>query len=143
MNGMNNKLQSFIQGYLECFKHYDIKTLQKYYCLPCTLSTPDKLVLVTTNEKFEQEFLQIFTQLKQANTVEFRFSNISYTKVNNEFITLGGHWVFINDQQETFAEFFACYHLLKENDNIKIVNVISHEVENTVTFTEKLVLEQE
>lgn len=140
---MNNTLQSFIQGYLKCFKHYDIKALQNFYHLPCTLSTPDKLVQVTTNEKFEQEFLQIFTQLKQANTAQFRFSNISYTKVSNTFITLGGHWIFINDQQETFAEFFACYHLLKENDNIKIVNVISHEVENTVTFAEELVLEQE
>ncbi|GHF01596.1 ketosteroid isomerase family protein [Thalassotalea profundi] len=140
---MKQQLKSFIQNYISCFTQYDVKTLQNFYQLPCTLSTPDKLVLITSSEEFEEEFRQIFTQLKEANTAKFSFKDISFTQVNEAIIMLGGHWTFKDTKQDIFADFFACYHLVKENNKLNIVNVMSHEVENTVTFDEQLVLVQE
>ncbi|MBB6542253.1 hypothetical protein [Thalassotalea piscium] len=140
---IEEKLAVFFQGYITCFKDYDIDNLKKYYQLPCTLSTPDKLILVQSTEAFMQEFSEIFMQLKNANTNDFNFSQITYTEVNNALTVVGGQWTFINDQQEVFAAFFACYHILAENNSFKIVNVMSHEVENSVTFAEKLTLSEE
>ncbi|XQW86518.1 hypothetical protein ACOYR1_07295 [Thalassotalea piscium] len=136
---LKQRLQRFCQGYVQCFKHYDIKTLQNYYQIPCTLSMPDNLILVSSEKIFEQEFLQIYTQLKDAGTTDFSFSDISYTQVNESLTLLGGKWRFFNSEQEIFAEFFACYHLFQEENKIIIVNVMSHEVDHSVTFTEKLV----
>ena len=140
---MKHQLKQFIQRYIACFAEYDLTTLQRFYQLPCTLSTPDKLVLVASTNDFEEEFSQIFAQLKEAQTAAFSFNEISFTQVSDSMIILGGHWRFKNAAQEPFAEFFACYHLIKKNDKLTIVNVMSHQVENAITFAEKLVLEQE
>lgn len=138
-----HKLQAFLQGYIQCFREYDLNALKTYYQLPCTLSTPEKLVLVTTDTEFEQEFSQIFTQLQEANTTALSFTDVSYTKITDAVATLGGQWRFICDQKTVFAEFFACYQLIEQNNKITIVNVMSHEIDNRVTFSHALALTPE
>ena len=131
------QLSNFINQYTHCFKTYDLNALKNHYKLGCTLSTPDKLVLIETETDFACEFEQIFTQLKAANTANFLFSNISYTRLNTSTIVLGGTWVFSNNLKEAFAEFYACYHLIKENEKIKIISVVSHDISNAIVFAEK------
>jgi hypothetical protein len=47
-------------------------------------------------------------------------------------------WDFIDGQGQVFADFTAFYHVVDINDTLKIINVISHELESSLTLAKPL-----
>ena len=47
-------------------------------------------------------------------------------------------WDFIDGQGQVFADFTAIYHVLNDEGTLKIMNVISHELDSSLTLPEPL-----
>jgi len=61
-----DKIEKLFNEYLQAFLCYDLTHVSQCYQIPCTLSTPDKIVVITEPLMFEQEFNAIFEQLQSA-----------------------------------------------------------------------------
>jgi hypothetical protein len=128
------KIVRLFNAYITAFKQYNLNDVVEFYHLPCTLHTPDKLVLLENEAECIKELENIFTQLKQANTRDILVSNASYTLVTDSVLLACVNWTFINEQGETFADFCAIYHLILIDNQLKIINVVSHELDNSITL---------
>ncbi len=125
---------SLFKNYLAAFKRYDLDEVAKCYHLPCTLHTPDKVVLLKDSNTCKQEFDDIFTQLQQAKTSDIIARKASYSLVTQRLFLVSVDWEFIDEQGEIFADFCAVYHLVLVNGGLKIINVVSHELSNSLTL---------
>ena len=65
---LTDKIETLFNQYINAFSAYDIEQVRACYHLPCTLHTPDKVVLIENDADFDQEFSSIFNGLKAANT---------------------------------------------------------------------------
>ena len=145
------KLQQLFRQYQYAFMHYDMDELQQCYHLPCTLNTPDKILLIKSENDFLQEFDAIFTQLKSAQTSNIVAKQCSFEQISQQLYLVCIAWDFIDGHGEVFADFAAIYHVLdcKHNINeiessairkntVKIINVVSHELDSALTLSEQL-----
>jgi hypothetical protein len=131
------QIETLFDHYLAAFNAYDLDAVVACYHLPCTLHTPDKIVLVKSIDDCRQELNDIFTQLKQANTVKIMAGNASYMSINDDLLLACIDWTFIDEQGQIFADFCAYYHLSILNNTEKklaIVNVVSHELTNSLSL---------
>ncbi len=128
------ELDNLFQAYISAFKHYDLSAVQTCYQLPCTLHTPDKIAYIANNASFKQEFDDIFTVLRHANTEEIIATKASYSLAANDSIDVCIDWAFVDDTKEVFADFCAFYHLVKVAEQYKIISVVSHDLSNSVTL---------
>ena len=128
------QIEHLFDNYLTAFKNYDLDAVVACYHLPCTLHTPDKIVLVNNDDDCRQEFADIFTQLKQASTSKIIARKASYLAVTEQLLLACVDWDFINEQSEVFADFCAYYHIVESSDEqkLKIINVVSHELSNSL-----------
>ena len=129
------QIKTLFDHYLAAFSAYDLDAVVACYHLPCTLHTPDKIVLVESIDDCRQELDDIFTQLKQANTAKIVAKKASYMSINNDLLLACIDWVFIDEQAQVFADFCAYYHLSTLNrpeQKLAIVNVVSHELVNSL-----------
>lgn len=126
------KVVRLFKAYITAFKQYNLNDVVDFYHLPCTLHTPDKLVLLKNKAECTQEIEDIFTQLKQANTRDILVSKASYALVTESVLLACVNWTFVDEQGETFADFCAIYHLMLINNQLKIINVVSHELDNSI-----------
>ena len=132
------KLQELFKRYQNAFIHYDINEVSNCYHLPCTLNTPDKVVLLTSQSDCQQEFGAIFTQLKDAKTSDIIAKRASFEQISKQVYLVCIDWDFIDGQGQVFADFTAIYHVLDNDDTLRIINVISHELDSSLTLTESL-----
>ncbi len=132
------KLQQLFKQYQNAFLQYDLDKLSSCYHLPCTLNTPDKIVLLSSQADCQQEFGAIFTQLKEASTSDIIAQQATFQQVSEQLYLVCIDWGFIDGQGQVFADFAAIYHVLNTGDTLKIVNVVSHELESSLTLTESL-----
>ena len=132
------KLQKLFKHYQEAFLTYNIEEVINCYHLPCTLNTPDKIVLLANQSDCEKEFSEIFTQLKTVDTSNIIANKASYMQVSEQLYLVCIDWDFIDGQGQVFADFAAVYHVLDSEDSLKIINVISHELESSLTLAEPL-----
>ena len=137
---IENKLQQLFQQYLSAFRNYDLDGVTQCYHLPCTLNTPDNLLFINSEQQCQQEFLAIFSQLKEANTQKVIAQKANYQMVSDNICLVCIDWVFIDDNEQVFADFAAVYHVLLLNDSIKIINVASHELCNTLMLEHSFTL---
>jgi len=141
-NMLKQKLETLFEQYLNAFENYDLENVCACYHLPCTLNTPDKIVLVNDIEQCKQEFNDIFSQLQQANTGKIVARKASYMKLDENLILACVDWDFIDDKEQVFADFSAFYHIsIKCADSaeetiqeLKIINVVSHELSNSISL---------
>lgn len=133
-----DKLQNLFKQYQKAFLAYDIKGVMRCYHLPCTLNTPEKVVLLANESDCHQEFSAIFTQLKSVATSNVLAKKASYMKVSAQLYLVCIDWDFIDGQGHVFADFAAIYHVLDIDGTFKIMNVTSHELESSLTLTEPL-----
>jgi len=134
------KIVSLFKDYLTAFKRYDLDKVAACYHLPCTLHTPDKVVLLKDSKACMQEFGDIFTQLQQAETSDIVARKASYSLVTENLLFASVDWEFIDGQGEVFADFCAIYHLALIDNELKIINVVSHELSNSLTLDYPFVL---
>jgi len=128
---------------LKAFVGYDLNSVCACYQLPCTLNTPDKIVLLTDVEQCKKEFNEIFTQLQQANTSKIVAQKASFMQINAHLLLACIDWEFLDGTNQTFADFSAFYHIsIVTSDSsevakqeLKIMNVVSHELANSISLT--------
>ncbi|TMM46512.1 hypothetical protein [Colwellia ponticola] len=134
----NIQLTALFKQYQKAFLAYDIDALSDCYHLPCTLNTPDKVVLLANLSDCHEEFTTIFTQLKQAKTSNIIAKQACFEKISKQVYLVCIDWDFIDGQGDVFADFTAIYHVLDDGGILKIINVISHELDSSLTLTEPL-----
>lgn len=133
-------IENLFNDYLMAFKSYNLDSVVKCYHLPCTLNTPDKVVLLTSIAACRQEFADIFAQLKEAKTSKIIARKASYSLITENLLLAAIDWEFIDEQGEIFADFCAIYHLTLVNSELKIINVVSHDLSNSLTLAHELTL---
>jgi hypothetical protein len=137
VNVSTQQIETLFDHYLAAFSNYDLDAVVACYHLPCTLHTPDKIVLVNNIDDCRQEFNGIFTQLKQANTAKITAEKASYMAINDNLLLACVDWTFIDEQGQIFADFCAYYHISILNNTeqkLAIVNVVSHELTNSLSL---------
>ncbi len=132
------KIEQLFKQYQKAFINYDIDEVISCYHLPCTLNTPDKIVLLSSKSDCQQEFGAIFSQLKEANTSNVIAKKASYQQMSEQLYLVCIDWDFIAGQGQVFADFAAIYHVLDTVDGLKIINVVSHELESSLTLAKPL-----
>jgi hypothetical protein len=132
------KLEQLFKRYQDAFLQYDLEGVSRCYHLPCTLNTPDKIVLLSTQADCDEEFGTIFTQLKEANTSNIIAKKASFAQVSKQLYLVCIDWDFIDGQRQVFADFTAIYHVLDNEGTLKVINVISHELDNSLALAEPL-----
>lgn len=137
---LKEKLEKLFSLYLAGFKKYDIEAVSECYHLPCTLHTHDRVVLLSEPAEFNREFDNIFAQLKLANTQNIVATRASYVNLTESLVLVCVDWDFINNQQEIFADFSAFYHVVVENDQASIVNVVSQDLSSSKTLAYPLTI---
>ena len=122
------------QAIEELFQHYiqNMSAIQQCYQLPCTLHTPDKVVLITNDKAFEKEFLDIFTILSHAKISQFLPLKSSFSKLKDDVILACVDWQFIGPNEEVFTDFSAFYHLVLTKRQWHIFNVVSQELSQSI-----------
>lgn len=132
------KLKQLFKHYQKAFLHYDIDALSCCYHLPCTLNTPDKIVLLSNLSDCHEEFDTVFTQLKQAKTSDIIAKQACFEQISKQLYLVCIDWDFIDGQGQVFADFTAIYHVLDNEGVLKIINVTSHELDSSLTLTAPL-----
>jgi hypothetical protein len=128
------KVVSLFKGYLDAFKTYDLGKVASCYHLPCTLHTPDKVALLKDSKSCLKEFSDIFEQLQQAKTSDIIARKASYSLITENLLFVSVDWEFIDGQGDIFADFCAIYHLVLIGDELKIINVVSHDLSNSLSL---------
>jgi len=131
------QIENLFNQYLTAFSAYDLDAVVACYHTPCTLHTPDKIVLVNSIDDCRQALNDIFTQLKQANTAKIVARSASYMSINDDLLLACVDWDFIDEQGQVFADFCAYYHISIVNSakqELAIVNVVSHELVNSLSL---------
>lgn len=136
------KLKSFFEQYIKAVAHYDLLLVRQCYLLPCTLNTPESVVLLADEHIFIDTFEKIFSQLKNADITGFKVSNISYQHIKHDLLLVNIDWQFIQRDNTLFTAFSAIYHIVLHNDEYKIVNVISQELSQGLVLENLLELKQ-
>ncbi|TPH14633.1 ketosteroid isomerase family protein [Litorilituus lipolyticus] len=137
---IENTLQQLFQQYLSAFRVYDLAGVTDCYHIPCTLNTPDNLVLIDSEEKCQQEFLAIFEQLKQANTQKIVAQKVSYQAMTPSVSLVCIDWVFFDNNEQIFADFSAVYHVESVGSSHKIINVASHDLTHSLNLAHSFTL---
>jgi len=130
------EIQQLFKRYQEAFINYDIDELSSCYHLPCTLNTPEQMTLLTSDDDCQKEFGTIFSQLKDANINSVTSKQASFLKMSEQLYLVCIEWDFIDEQGEVFADFAAVYHVLDNDNALKIVNVTSHDLECSLSLPE-------
>ena len=125
-------IEQLFQGYLKAFQQQNIAATQQCYQLPCTMHTPDKVVLIDNDNIFEREFLDIFTILSHAEIKRFVALKASFSSLSENLILACVDWQFIGPKDEVFTDFCAFYHLALSEGQWRIFNVVSQELSQSV-----------
>lgn len=135
---VEQQLTNLFHQYLAAFEQYDLKALHHCYHLPCTLHTPDKIAFLKDEEHFNQEIADIFLLLKNANIKRIKMLKASYSLISKHSINVCVDWAFIDDNDNVFADFTAFYQLECIEQQYKIINVVSHDLTNSITLDKDL-----
>lgn len=137
---LEQALIKLFKNYIIAFEHCDLKAARACYHLPCTLHTPDKIAYLANSESFNQEFKDIFTVLTHANTKKIIPTAASYNHADDSSIDICVDWAFVDDNDEVFADFSAFFHVVKIDEQFKIMSVVSHDLSNSIELALPLAL---
>lgn len=140
LSGKAQQLTRFYQDYIQAFAIANVSAVADCYQLPCVLSTPEKLLLLDSEESFREEFNGIFAMLSEHNITGFKASNASYQHINNALTLVKIDWRFYDQDNQLFSEFTAIYHLSYRQEIYRIVNVISHDMCQIADLSHELTL---
>jgi len=136
----NEQLENLFQEYISAFKQYDLSAVQLCYQLPCSLHTPEKIAYLHNSDSFTQEFKDIFTVLQHAKTENIIATQASYNQSVGTSLDVCIDWAFIDSKNEVFADFTAFYHVIKVEQDLKILSVVSHDLSNSIALPFKLAI---
>ena len=142
-NNISQSLVVLFKRYIKAFERFDASLALSCYKVPCSLSTPDDLKVLTSTATLVDEFSAIFSQLKEFGFAHVAASKASYQIVDSNLVMVAVHWQFFDQNQTMFTDFTALYHVLTCEDELKITNVISHEASHYVPLIENLTIHRE
>lgn len=125
-------IEQLFQRYLTAFHQQNMADTRKCYQLPCTLHTPDKVVLIDSDKSFEREFIDIFTVLSHAKITRFVALKASFSVLSEKLILACVDWQFIDSEETVFTDFTAFYHLALNGGQWQIFNVVSQELSQSI-----------
>ncbi len=131
-------IEQLFQRYVAAFHQQNMADIQRCYQLPCTLHTPDRVVLIDSAKAFAGEFIDIFTVLNHANIVRFIALKASFSHLNDKLILACVDWQFIDANEQVFTDFSAFYHLAMEDGQWRIFNVVSQELSRSIELNTPL-----
>jgi len=134
------QLHTLFKDYFQAFITKNVDKVLDCYQLPCTLATPERLVFLADEKQAQHEFSQIFTWLAQAKVEHIEAGSASYTYLNDSITLVNIYWFFLDQNKHVIADFAALYHVIKTNDQLKIFQVISHEIESSIQLSFPLTL---
>ncbi len=137
---ITTKLQQLFQQYIKAFQQFDLQSVVDCYAFPCTLTTPDKIVLLKSSTDAEDEFTNIFSWMKQDNASQIGVISASYHEYSSNLAVANIHWQFQGEQNQILAEFAALYHIDITGKYAKIMHVVSHEIDSSVDLEKKLTI---
>jgi len=129
-------IEQLFQRYLTAFHQQNMVDTRKCYQLPCTLHTPDKVVLIDSDKVFEREFLDIFTVLSHAKITRFVALKASFSVLSENLMLACIDWQFIDSEGEVFTDFSAFYHLALHDEQWQIFNVVSQELSQSIALND-------
>ncbi|QOL25248.1 hypothetical protein LP316_13235 [Thalassotalea sp. LPB0316] len=122
-----NNLGQLFQAYVRAFEHFDVDAAMACYQVPCSLSTPDDLKILSNNSALANEFTDIFGQLQNLGFTRVEAKQASFEPLNSTLVLVIIHWQFFDNNNQMFTDFTALYHLVGQGDKLQISNVISHQ----------------
>ena len=137
---LKQQIERLFSAYLAAFNKANIGAMRNCYALPCTLSTPDELKLIDNDSGFEQAFIDIFQQLQSAQVTKIKASKASFTELNNSLVSAVVDWQFYNNNQQLFTEFTALYQIAKIDGCWAIINVVSHDIGQSVKLSNSFII---
>ena len=140
---IEKQLSLFFNQYLQAFAQLSIPQVRTCYQLPCTLSSPDNVILLADENSFTNEFSNIYTMLKTEHINGFKASNMMFDKINEQTYVVSIDWQFLTETNNLFAEFKAIYHLTFEQQRFKIFNVISQDIGQKISLSQAFTLTEE
>lgn len=126
---ISQALQSLFKHYVAAFEQFNVAQAMSCYRSPCSLSTPDNLKVLNDEVQLKAEFEDIFSQLKGLGFKKVIAEKASYSKVTDELTLVNVLWQFFDENNQMFTDFTALYHVAGQEDDLSIVNVISHEAQ--------------
>lgn len=139
---IEDKLITLFRRYLSGFRQQDISAVQACYLVPCTLSTPDQMMVISDDKQLTASFIAIFEQLKMADVCQIKALAFSYSQVDSQILLVCIDWAFIDNQGEIFTDFSAFYHLVITEDNYRIFSVNSQELSQSQVLSKKINIDQ-
>lgn len=109
------------------------------YHLPCTLSTPDNVMLLTTEAEFSEAYQAIFEQLKDQQLSGFKMLNSTYQKVTETVFLVNIDWQFFSEDEQLITEFAAIYHVSVIDKQVKIINAVSQDISQSLALSQSLI----
>ena len=140
ISALQAQLQQLFTEYYYAFKQQNIAEVLACYQLPCSLATPDRLVLLNSHQDGEQEFAQIFAGINELQITSFRSLSASFQPIDELLTQVNIHWQFSNANNEILADFAALYHIVKNKHRLAIFQVISHHNEPPIELPFSLTL---
>ncbi|ASP47286.1 hypothetical protein [Cognaticolwellia beringensis] len=127
-------IEQLFQRYIKAFHQKNMADTQTCYQLPCTLHTPDRVVLIESDTVFKREFIDIFTVLSHAEIKRFVALKASFSVLSENLVLACIDWQFIGPKDEVFTDFSAFYHLALSDGQWRIFNVVSQELSQSVAL---------
>jgi len=134
-------LQTLFKNFIAGFKGYNLEQVSACYHIPCTLNMPDNIIFVNNEQGIANELSLIFTQLKQAKANNIKAVKASYQLVAKNIVLVSIDWHFIDESNQLFADFCGVYHIQINGEKLKIINVASHELANSLNLENALTLD--
>lgn len=131
---IEDEFKKLFSLYQTAFLQQDMDKLAHCYHIPCTLTTPDKFILLNDKSEFIAEFSAIFEQLKQAGVEKIIAKNSSFKPLYQSMYLVSIDWEFIDENEQVFTDFTAYFYLNRSEEEFKIINVTSHETEGAITL---------
>ena len=140
IDSSKQRLEAFFQQFLLSFAEKDTTQFSELYHLPCTLYSPDDIVLLNSKEQFDRKFGQIFQQLTEVNLSAIKLLNgcFQITSQNLYLVNIG--WQLFDDSEQLISEFCAIYHIADIEQELQIINVMSQELSAMLTLPHSLSL---
>ena len=117
----------------------ELSKARRCYHLPCTLSTPDNVMLLTTETEFSEVYQAIFEQLKDQQLSGFKMLNSTYQKLTETVFLVNIDWQFFSDDEQLITEFAAIYHVSVIDKQVKIINAVSQDISQSLALSQSLI----
>lgn len=124
---MKEELQQLFQSYITGLSYREIDTLAECYALPCTLTSADQVVVITSEEQLIEEVSKMTSWIDESGVSSICVVAASYLPQDENLAIAECEWKFIDEDENTISEFSTLFHIQVSKKQAKIIHVNSHD----------------